>query len=95
MPDYQNIRDLSLYHFEACPYCVVTREAITALGLDLELRDIRRHPEYRRELIAGGGKAQVPSLRIGTAAGESHWLYESQDIIHYLRGYQKRLNEVA
>lgn len=42
-------------------------------------------PEHNAELIAGGGKSQVPCLRIENQAGEASWLYESIDIIRYLR----------
>jgi glutathione S-transferase len=43
------------------------------------MRDI-----LRRELVEGGGRATVPCLRI-ERDGEVHWLYESRDIIDYLR----------
>jgi glutathione S-transferase len=33
----------------------------------------------------GGGKRQVPCLRIDGDDGQSHWLYESMDIMAYLK----------
>ncbi len=37
------------------------------------------------DLIAGGGKSQVPCLRIETENGDVRWLYESIDIVRYLK----------
>jgi len=74
----------ALYHFVACPFCAVTRSALKHLDLDVEERDIRKQPHFRKELIQGGGKGQVPCLRI-EEAGKVTWLYESQDIIRYLK----------
>jgi glutaredoxin len=78
-------RSLALYHFQACPYCRKVRRDVRLLGLDLEMRDIKRDPARRDELVAGGGKKQVPCLRIAEADGDVRWLYESRDITRYLR----------
>ena len=78
---------LALYQTQFCPYCMLTRRAIKKMELDIELRDINAHPEYRHELIAGGGMSQVPCLRIEDAAGNVRWMYESMDIIQYLQDY--------
>lgn len=77
--------ELSLYQYDACPYCAMVRAAISQLGITLEIRDTLRNPEYRRELIHGGGMSQVPCLRLDFSDGRTEWMYESQDIIHYLR----------
>ena len=37
------------------------------------------------DLLNGGGKTQVPCLRIDNPDGETQWMYESDDIINYLR----------
>ncbi len=79
---------LSLYHYQSCPFCVVTRKAIDYTGIEVSLRDIRQESRYRRELIAGGGKAQVPCLLIDKGDGEQQWLYESLEIINFLRSYK-------
>jgi glutathione S-transferase len=55
------------------------------LGLDIELRDTLRNPAYRAELVAGGGMTQVPCLRVGHEDGRVEWMYESLDIIDYLK----------
>ena len=75
--------DLSLYQFHACPFCVKTRRAIRRLNLSIPLRDIRKNPEYRQQILEGGGRTMVPCLRIDDN-GETRWMYESNDIIQYL-----------
>ena len=39
--------------------------------------------KYQSELVAGGGKGQVPCLRIEKEDGQIQWMYESNDIIKY------------
>ncbi len=55
-----------------------------AAGIDIEIRDTLRDPEALRELIRGGGRSMVPCLKIQSEEG-TRWLYESADIITYLR----------
>jgi len=74
---------LSLYQFRACPFCVKTRRAIHALGVDIELRDISKEIQHREELEHGGGRVKVPCLRI-EENNEVRWLYESSEIIEHL-----------
>jgi glutaredoxin len=82
----QETKKLALYHFRACPYCRKVRRDIRLLGLHIEERDIKEAPERRDELVAGGGKKQVPCLRVSEPDGSTRWLYESRDIAEYLRG---------
>lgn len=49
------------------------------------MKNILSNVEFKTELISGGGKKQVPCLRIETENNEARWLYESADIIRYLR----------
>jgi len=74
----------SLYQFYACPFCVKTRRALHELGVALEVRDINKDPQHRADLENGGGHVKVPCLRIDSGE-QSQWLYESDDIIAYLR----------
>lgn len=73
---------MSLYHFRACPFCVMVVNAIKALNLDIELRDTRKHPQHRAELKSATGKTIVPCLRIALD-GDDIWLFESRDIIAF------------
>ena len=77
-------RNLALYHFPTCPFCLKTRRAAQRLSLNIELRDAQHDAAHRAALIAGGGKAQVPCLLINDAQGQQTWLYESSDINAYL-----------
>jgi glutaredoxin len=74
----------SIYQFEACPFCVKVRRFLKASAISLPLRDAKEE-KYRAELLAGGGKVQVPCLRIQREDGSEQWLYESSDIIAYLQ----------
>lgn len=82
---------LSLYQFQACPFCVKTRRAMHRLNVPITLKDAKNDPEARAALQAGGGKVKVPCLRIEEADG-TRWMYESNDIIAYL---EKRFAHVA
>ena len=81
----KQIEGHQLYYFSVCPYCVIVRLALWWLGLKMPLRDILSQPGNNAELIAGGGKSQVPCLRIEDDKGEVRWMYESIDIIQYLK----------
>jgi len=78
-----------LYHYQACPFCAITRAVLPSLSVSVEQRDILKKPSHRRALVKGGGKAQVPCLEIVRKDGTSDWLYESQDIIRYLKNQSK------
>ncbi|HAR30712.1 MAG TPA: glutaredoxin [Gammaproteobacteria bacterium] len=75
-----------LYQYDSCPFCQRVRRFLAESGLSLPLKDTLRDPEARRELLTGGGDTQVPCLRI-ERDGEVTWLYESLDIIAYLRAH--------
>ncbi|MGF1734879.1 glutaredoxin family protein [Photobacterium satsumensis] len=75
---------LILYHFVGCPYCSIAREPIDRLGIDVELRDTMKDPQYRTELINERGRGTVPVLRIINSNGEEKWMPESRDIVRYL-----------
>ncbi len=77
-------KHLVLYHYQACPFCVKTRRQIKRLNLPIELRDAKRNPQWKQELIEKGGKEQVPCLRIRNADSSEQWLYESSDINAWL-----------
>ena len=77
-------RGMALYQFKACPFCVKTRRAMKRLGLNIELRDARGDMQWRQQLLAEGGRLQVPCLYIPQSSGDAQWLYESDDIIAYL-----------
>jgi len=81
----KNVTGHQLYYFSTCLYCLIVRFALWWLGLKIPLKEIMFHPENNAELVAGGGKSQVPCLRIENGNGDIQWMYESIDIIRYLR----------
>ncbi|MEH6577824.1 MAG: glutaredoxin domain-containing protein [Amphritea sp.] len=95
MAKQKNITALSLYHYQSCPFCAVTRKVIEQTGLNIEQRDVQLQPQHRSALINGGGKPQVPCLRIEKDNGQHLWLYESADIIHFLRNYGAQSAQLA
>jgi len=79
----EQTKDLALYEFQLCPFCVKTRRTIHRLGLNIETRDAKRNPVHKDELVNGGGQYKVPCLAI-QEEGKTRWMYESNDIISYL-----------
>ena len=75
---------LILYYFPLCPYCHRVNRVVRRLSLNIEHRNAARSTEWADELLHGGGKMQVPCLRMRRPEG-NEWLYESEDIIRFLR----------
>lgn len=73
------LNELTLYHFESCPFCRRVRDFLSMNDINVEMKDTLADPVARRELMRLGGKTQVPALRIG----EDEILYESSDIIQW------------
>jgi glutaredoxin len=78
-------KDLALYQFKACPFCIKVRKEIARLGLNIETRDAQHDPEHRAALEAGGGRIKVPCLKIQQEDGSERWLYESGEIKAWLQ----------
>jgi glutaredoxin len=76
-------KDLTLYQFNACPFCVKTRRTLRRLNVPVGLRDAKNNELDRQTLLNEGGKIKVPCLRI-EEAGKTVWMYESKVIIDYL-----------
>ena len=74
----------ALYQYASCPFCRRVLQFLADADVEVELRDTQRNPQARRDLIEGGGRATVPCLRIEDD-GNVRWLYESLDIIEYLK----------
>jgi len=75
----QELKDYSLYQFNACPFCIKVRRAMRRLNLPIELKNVNIDQDLKKELIAQGGSSKVPCLKI-----KDTWMYESDDIIKYL-----------
>ncbi len=73
------MRELMLYYFPTCPYCRLVLDCLDRLGRVIPMRDIQSETEARDDLLAIGGKGQVPCLVI-----DGRPLYESSDIVRWL-----------
>ena len=73
---------LELYEFEACPFCRIAREALSALSLDPIVYPCPRGgTRFREKVKSEGGQHQFPYL-VDPNTGVS--MYESADIVDYL-----------
>ena len=79
-------KNLVLYQFNTCPFCIKVRQEMRRLSLPIEKRDAQHNAAYRAELLQGSGATKVPCLKITDAAGQSQWLTDSAAIVAYLRG---------
>lgn len=77
-------RQMTLYQFVACPFCIKVRRQMKRLGLALQTRNILANKEWHEELLQEGGKRKVPCLRIEKECGSVEWLYNSKHINDYL-----------
>ena len=78
-------RDLALYQFQTCPFCIKVRQEMRRLSLNIAHVDAQHDGPHRAELLQQGGQTKVPCLKITDASGASQWLYDSEKIMAYLR----------
>lgn len=71
---------LTLYTKTGCPYCARVLGVLAELNLPFEEKNIAE-PDVAEELVARGGKRQVPYL-VDPERGTE--MYESEDIADYL-----------
>ena len=79
-------RDLALYQYKTCPFCMKVRQEMARLSLNIQRVDAQPQGADRDTLTREGGQTKVPCLKITDAAGKSLWLYDSDKIVGYLRG---------
>jgi len=72
---------LHLYYKPTCPYCQKVLQANEQIKADLVFHDVFANENERTDLIAKGGKKQVPFLE---DTDRRVMMYESDDIIAYL-----------
>lgn len=78
---------LALYQYKTCPFCIKVRQEMRRLSLKITQMDAQPEGPARAALVQLGGQAKVPCLKITDEAGNSHWLYDSEKIISYLRSH--------
>ncbi|MFC1831547.1 glutathione S-transferase N-terminal domain-containing protein [Thermodesulfobacteriota bacterium] len=75
---------VELYVTSTCPFCIKVIRAAEAMGLlegqDYLIVDAGHGTPGRKKVFDTGGKSMVPFLLDGDS-----WMYESDDIIDYLR----------
>ncbi|MCW8932744.1 MAG: glutathione S-transferase N-terminal domain-containing protein [Gammaproteobacteria bacterium] len=81
----QKTQNLSLYQFNSCPFCIKVRRQVKRQSLNIPLLDAQHNQQHREELLKGGGEVKVPCLKLVSDTGEVSWMYESNDIIQYLK----------
>ena len=78
-------KNLALYHYKTCPFCIKVKRNNKRLSLNIETRDAQHNLQHREELLKEGGQIKVPCLKIIDNKGQAQWIYESDDIIKYLQ----------
>ncbi len=78
--------NLVLYGMESCMFCQKVRQYLQEEGIEVPVKEIQEDSAARDELMAIGGKTQVPCLVID---GEP--LYESLDIIEWFKNNWSRV----
>lgn len=79
-------KDITLYQFKTCPFCIKVRKEVHRLALPIERRDAQHNEANRAELLHGSGLTKVPCLRIADKDGKVQWMNDSSAIIAYLQG---------
>lgn len=72
--------NMYMYVKPGCPYCIKVDRFLAQEGIEIEHRSVLEGTNAD-DLLALGGKVQSPCLVVDGAP-----LYESDDIIAYLRG---------
>ena len=78
-------KNFTIYQFEACPFCVKVRRFIRKNSLNINLKDAKNNKTFKSELVNEGGKHKVPCLKITKKNSKTIWLYESTEIIKFLK----------
>ncbi|MEZ4704888.1 MAG: glutathione S-transferase N-terminal domain-containing protein [Bdellovibrionota bacterium] len=81
----QITKNMVLYQFKACPFCIKVRRTIKRLNLKIECREAQKGTEYGNELLENGGSSKVPCLKIINESGTVQWMYESSSIVEFLK----------
>jgi len=75
---------LTLYGHTTCIFCRDVNNVIDQLDINIKVKNTFKYPEYKQDLLIGGGDTSVPCLRITFQFGNDHWLYDSTAIIDFL-----------
>jgi glutathione S-transferase len=70
---------MKLYNLDACPYCIMVRNQLSALGLEYETINVPSFPHDRHEVFKVSGQYLVPGLVDGAVV-----LDDEDKILAYL-----------
>ena len=84
------LKNITLYHRPTCPFCIRVRLFLAQNNIHVEEKNVSVDYEAQTTLIQEGGKRQVPAISIQDNDGNTSWLYESGDIIQYLKNEQRK-----
>lgn len=73
------MHELTLFYKPTCPYCQKVLRFLEKDNIPVPKKNISEDAKVRQELLAAGGRSQVPCLMI-----DGKPLYESDDIIRWL-----------
>ena len=79
IPSPDEPRELVLYKFDTCSFCIRVMRVIDETGVDVTFRDTHGDPEARAYLAERTGRTTVPCLFIDDIP-----LHESRDIAAWL-----------
>ncbi|WP_432696160.1 glutaredoxin family protein [Marinobacterium sp. YM272] len=78
-------RNLTLYQFATCPFCIKVKKEVHRLALPIGMANVQKDADARQALEQGGGRVKVPCLKIEHEDGRTEWMYESKEINSYLQ----------
>ena len=78
---------LTLYSFEASPFCRIVRESLSTLEIPYVLRNIAQGSDKRPRFVERTGRMMVPFL---VDSNTDTALFESADIVNYLEETYRR-----
>jgi glutaredoxin 3 len=82
IPSPDEARILTLYKYDACPYCIRVFAFLKNYSVSMEMADTRNSKEARAALMHLTGRTQVPCLVIDGVP-----FFESSDILDWLAAY--------
>lgn len=81
---------LELFYYDACPFCQYVLGTIDELGINVEYCNIQESTEHLNRLTSDTGRRTVPCLYI-----DNKPMFESSDIIEWLKSNQSKLEKKA
>jgi glutaredoxin len=80
--------DVVLYYLPQCPYSRQVLDYLEQIGKTVTLKNVQGSEQLKEELVAVGGRAQVPCLVVDGQA-----LYNADAIIEWLSEHQEILGK--